>query len=245
MFDVLYKPSNLPALIYVVFGCLVPAFTGLHAFLIINTMLLWVIHKIFALYKNDATLGRCFDIGFLISIVSMFYFPCIILFLFYIISLSIFQPFAWRDYVLSFMGLLAPWFLVWIVLFLNDNSHLMAALFSAKNFKPVFLLQTITNKNIITIGSLSLLLIVSLYKLRSNYYKNVIKTRNCQLSFLLLLVTTGFITLIPVEHSVAKFSLLIIPVSVFVSYFFLVLKKVWLAEMVFMCLLALLIYNYF
>ena len=78
-FEVLYKPSNLPALIYIVLACLLPPFIGLHPFILINTLLLWILQKIFRLYKNDNTLGLCFDIGFLISILSMFYYPCIFL----------------------------------------------------------------------------------------------------------------------------------------------------------------------
>lgn len=244
-FEVLYKPSNLPALIYIVLACLLPAFIGLHPFILINTLLLWILQKIFRLYKNDESLGICFDIGFLVSILSMIYYPCIFLFIFYLLTLSILRPFIWREWAVSLMGIIAPWFLLWVVLFLSDRAQLFYDVFNPSNYKPVVLLNSLTKKYIITISSVALLLFLSLLRLRSNYFKNVIKTRNYQISIFILLIVTSFIVLIPYHHSETRFTLLLIPLSAFISYFFLAAKRIWFAELLFACLLVTLLLNYF
>jgi hypothetical protein len=244
-YEVLYKPSNLPALIYIILACLLPAFAGLHPFIFINTILLWILQKIFKLYKNDDSLGVCFDIGFLISILSMIYYPCIFLFVFFLITLSILRPFVWREWVVSVIGLMAPWFLLWVILFLSDRAQLFYDVFNGDNFKPVVLLNSLSKKYVLTLSVLGILLLFALFKLQVNYFKNVIKTRNYQICFLLLLITTFVITLVPFLHSETRFSLLVIPLSVFLSYYFLAAKKMWFAESLFVCLLVTLLINYF
>ncbi len=244
-FDVLYKASNLPALVYVTLACLFPEFVILSPFLLINLVLLWLLHKTLMLYKSDTSLGSCFDICFLISLVCMLYFPSIILLGFFLISLSILQPFSWRDYAVSLIGFVTPWFLVITGLFLSDKQTLLTSLLNVENVKPVLIVQSLTQKSWVALGVIALLLIISLYRLRSNYYKNVIKTRNYQLTFLLLLIAGVIMILVPVNHSLSRFALLVIPLSVFISYYFLTIKKNWLAETVFVLLLMVLLYNYF
>jgi Family of unknown function (DUF6427) len=243
--EVLYKPSNLPSLIYVVVASMVPVFIGFHPVIFVNSILLFTVDKIFKLYKNPAPLAIDFDISFLIALASLFYLPCILLTFFFFISLIIVRPFSWRDWLVSLMGLLTPWFLLFTIFYLGDRTSILAESFSIVKLKTVISVYAGTARPVLfTLIAVALLLLLSLLKLRGNYYKNVIRTRNYQLVVFFMLMFTILITVIPYEKALFRFALVAIPASVFISYYFLAAKRAWYYESLFVLLVVIWGYNY-
>ncbi len=242
--EVLYKPSNLPALLHLVSLSVLPGFLGFTPFLFINTLLLLVIHKTCKLYKAPGALGLAFDACFILAICTMLYSPCILLLLFFIISLSILRPFNWREWMVAAMGFVTPWILLTVFLFLSDQQSTTHMAEDVTRLKPFVNFKTLSSSHLLTIFSLLFLLTLALLKLRNNFYKNVIKMRKYQLCFFVLLLIMLLIIIIPFQHTEARFSLLAIPVSVFLAYYFMVLKRIFVFELLFTLLLAVVAYNY-
>jgi hypothetical protein len=242
--EVLYKQSNLPAALYVLIFSTIPDFLVFNPFLLINCLLPVIIYKTFLLYKSEQTLSVAFDSCFLIAIATMIYFPAVLLLIFYLVSLSILRPFSWREWVTSFLGFMLPWFLVWTVLFLMNQSDLLLPPEPVRAWKPVLLLSTITKQHFITGIFYIGVLLLALGKLRTNFYKNVIKMRKFQLCFLVLFLLMLIIVLVPLQHSVSRFNLIVLPLTLFLSYYFVSIKKSWWFELLFLFMLALILFNY-
>jgi hypothetical protein len=245
-YEVLYKASNLPSLIYVVVASLIPVFIGFHPVLFVNSILLFALERIFRLYKNPAPLMLDYDICFLISLASLFYLPCILFTFFFFISLLVLRPFSWRDWLVSIMGLATPWFLLLTIFYVLDQTPQLFNSFSITR------LQTVINLNagaakpaLYTLIAVGVLLLLSLNKLRANYFKNVIRTRSFQIVVLFMLLFSIVIIIVPYEKSLFRFALTSIPASLFISYYFLASKKVWYFETLFLLLVFIWCYNYY
>jgi len=242
--EVLYKPSNLPALMHLISLALLPSFLCFSPFLFINSLLLLSIHKTLQLYKAETALGLAFDTCFIIAGMTMLYSPCILFLLFFIISLSILRPFNWREWLVALMGFITPWILIWVILFLMDKQGSVHMFDDVQHLKPLVKLHTLSKANTVTAAGILILMVLSLFKLRNNYFKNVIKMRKYQLCILILLIITLLIVFIPFQHSEARFSLLAVPVSVLLAYYFIALKRSFFYELLFSLIIALLVYNY-
>ncbi|MFI5220050.1 MAG: hypothetical protein ACHQNT_11250, partial [Bacteroidia bacterium] len=110
--EVLYKGSLLPGLFFILLSGSIPQFISFHPILIVNSILIFILDKIFRLYKNETPLTLDFDICVLLSVITLFYFPAIIFLLIYAIGLIILRPFSWRDWIVGLMGFLTPVFFV-------------------------------------------------------------------------------------------------------------------------------------
>ena len=96
----------------------------------------------------------------------------------------------------------------------------------------------------LTIIVVAAIFVLSLFKLRLKFLKNTAKTRSYQLIILFFsIISMLMITFTPVEM-LFRFSILCIPLSIIIAYYFLTTKKTWIIEPVFYLLVAFIIYNY-
>lgn len=242
--EVLYKTSYLPALFYVVFCSIIPSFMGLHPVLVVQSIMIFALDKIFKLYKHPAPLPLCFDIGFLISLASLVYFPSFAYFLFFAVSLVILRPFELRTWVTAILGLAAPWFFTAFYFFMSDSLNVFENILSQFRVEQKPDLSAIDVQGITTtLIVISLCLAAALLKLRGNFYKNVIRTRSFQWIILILLLFTLGVPLFSLDKDLYEFSMASIPLSVLIAYFFLAVKREWLTESLFVILLVLLVFN--
>ena len=91
-----------------------------------------------------------------------------------------------------------------------------------------------------------LVLLMSLNRLRKNFYKNVIRTRTNQriviLFFLIAVMSSMVLKIIPLY----QLTLLAIPLSVLFSYYFIAEKKrPWVSELILWSMIGLIAWNHF
>ena len=100
-------------------------------------------------------------------------------------------------------------------------------------------------KYILSVVIVGILFILSLLKLQTNYFKNVTKSRLIQ-QLLVLLIPIGIVSvLFSRDESLYRSSIIVLPVSIYLAYYFLSGKKRWVMELMFLLLCAGWIYNYF
>ncbi|HQP02075.1 MAG TPA: hypothetical protein PK337_07235, partial [Bacteroidia bacterium] len=124
----------------------------------------------------------------------------------------------------------------------TNKMHLRITEVNTDTWLPVIKLQSLSWHYILPALVIAVILFLSFLKLYANYSKNVIRMRKFQLCFMLLLVFLLLIILIPVQQSAARFSLLIPPICLFLSYYFIAIRKIWWFEIlstVFILLIAL------
>ncbi len=243
--EVLYRNSFLPGLFYLVLACSIPQFISFHPVLIINSILIFTLNKIFRLYKNDTPLAWDFDTCVLLSIMTLFYLPAIIFLLLYAISLIILRPFSWRDWVVGFMGFMTPVFFVLLYFFLTDRLPEIKQLIYSTELNRKFNIKNVVPAGYpLTILWVVVLFILSLFRLQLNFQKNAAKTRNYQLVIIFYLIIALLMIIFTPAEMLFRFTILCIPLSIIIAYYFLTAKKTWITEPIFYLLVILIVYNY-
>ncbi|MFI5220602.1 MAG: hypothetical protein ACHQNT_14040, partial [Bacteroidia bacterium] len=176
---------------------------------------------------------------------TLFYFPAIIFLLIYAIGLIILRPFSWRDWIVGLMGFLTPVFFVMLYFFLTDRlDEFGEMVFSNEITRQFNIKNAVPPGYPFTVLWVAIVLLLSILKLRGNFYKNVAKTRNYQQLIVFFLVVSLLFLIFTPSAALYRFSILTIPLSVIIAYYFLAAKKMWISESLFYILIILIIYNY-
>jgi hypothetical protein len=234
-YEVLSKQSYLPAFFYILLMSNSSGMLCLHPLIPANLFMLFALNSILSSYRKDAAFSHAFDAGFLIAMATLFYFPYIVFFPMLGAGLVIFRPFNWREWIISFFGVLIPYIFAAVVYFWREELDYL--LYDKMFFPiiqgpariplpPVFYV-------LIIIGIL--LLLISMSKLFSSVGSGPQKTKKGIILMVWFFIFSGFSLLVAPEISVKYFSALGVPVAVFYSFYFMHAKKDWLSEL--LCLL--------
>lgn len=107
-----------PGIFFVIFSGL---YFGLHSLtpeLIANILMLIGLFRITEIHKTKKAFTELFDAGFLLGLASFFYFNIIVLTAFFIIAILTLRVFYWKEIVVFFLGLIAPYIVLAVMLFL-------------------------------------------------------------------------------------------------------------------------------
>lgn len=244
--EVHFKRSWLPALIYVVLAGLIPPFLWIHPALFATSLLIFALDLIFQFYKNRQALSLIFHTGFLLGLASLFYLPTVVLFVFFFLSLIVLRPFSWREWIVGFMGITLPFYLAFTTYFLLDRLPVLYHDIFITGIRRQLELDLLFVKAYIpSISWAGILLLLAIGKMRSNYLRNATKTRLIQQLLFVLIPILILSALLSKDDQPYRFQPVALPVAVYVSYFFLSGKKMWMMETAFMLLLAGWVYNFF
>ncbi len=115
------KYSFLTSLMYVL---LMSSFMGLlqmHPLLFSNFFILLAVKKILQTYDQEVVLVEVFNVGMLISVAGLFFYPAWIFFIVLIISLFIFYIIEIRSFLAASLGLIMPVVFLALYLYLIDS----------------------------------------------------------------------------------------------------------------------------
>ncbi|MFY9309213.1 MAG: DUF6427 family protein [Bacteroidia bacterium] len=241
--EVLSKPSFLPALLYIVFMSSDTAQLTLYPLLFANLFILLAIHKLVSSYRKDTAFSNSFDAAFLLSVASLFYFPCVVFFPVLYVGFILFRPFNWREWVIALIGIVVPFTFVFTYFFWND---MLGSLWSIQLFYPNPQRSKLATSDGFYVMLSVCLLMVSLAfgKLFTGLSDASQKNKK---GILLLLWLTGLALLsvfLSPEITLRNFSVLAIPAAVFCSNYFLKMKRTQLGEVLFFMLMIALFINH-
>ncbi len=237
------KINYLPALFYIVCSSMYVKFLLLSPELLANTFLLLALLKVFSLYKKKKIYTQVFDIGFLISIASLFYFPSVIFLFFFYIVLIITRTFNWREWIIALIAFCIPYFLTAVYYFWNDNLYQLWENQILCQFRGRTANLTFNTSELTLTIYFVFILLIAFIKFQQKYLRSLVETRN-YLSIIVWYLIIGSISflLVPIL-TITHFFILSIPTAIFLAYYFNEIKKTWLAEILFIILLALIYIN--
>jgi hypothetical protein len=241
--EALTKKSNLPALFYIIFMSVNSSMLTLHPVLFANLFILFALNKIFNSYRKDIAFSQVFDAGLLISIASLFYFPCIILFPVIGIALILFRPFNWREWVISFIGVLVPFIFVCTYYFWNDIMEYF--LYDKMVFPIVFKKDRIPPSRpfYVLLGIGWFIVLLAFGKLFNGLSGGAQRTKKALILMIWLFIFGGISIFIAPQIATKYFALLAIPLSIICSNYYLRLKREFWSEILFLALLIALFVN--
>jgi hypothetical protein len=241
--EVLTKQTWLPALFYILFMSNNPAMLSPHPMLFGNLFVLFAINKVLSSYRKDNAFSQSFDAGMLLSVATLFYYPCIVYFPFLAAGFIILRPFNWREWFIAFLGALVPYVFVIVLYFWNGTLDylLYDKMFyqflrekSHPEFPRSFYFMLSVGWAIILFSLFTLLQGVG------------IATQRSKKSAILLIWFFFFSALsifIAPEVSTKYFSGLAIPAAVFCANYFAHIRRSWWAESLFILLVASVVIN--
>lgn len=110
----------LTAAIYVVFMSSQPQLVQPNLMLLVNLLLILLLYAVLNLHGRNESLSALFDAGMLVGLATMLFLPSFAFMAFILITLMIFRLYRWREWVVPFIGLAAPWLFYATYLFWYD-----------------------------------------------------------------------------------------------------------------------------
>jgi hypothetical protein len=243
-YNLLGKPTFLPALMYITLSGLFSPFLILSPPLICNFLLIWMLFKFMTLYKGEDAKSIAYDAGMIVALGSLIYFPFIYMFLAIWIALILFRPFNWREWISGVLGYGTIFFFLAVFYYLNDriNKFYLIWLPLGKKFPDHI---SINSYNYLLLIPVIMILVLCFFKLHQNFFKSYVQIRKSfQLLFFIFLIA-AFSFYVNAAFHINHFVLCIVPAAAFFAYYFLYATKKWFYESLFLLLLISIVYFQF
>ncbi|MBL0310111.1 MAG: hypothetical protein IPP77_10655 [Bacteroidetes bacterium] len=236
---ILSKRNYLPGAIFIVFSSFLPQFLLLDPAAVSFTFLIAATGKIFSIVRKEKANGDIFDIGFLIAIASLFYFPSILFLLFGYIGLATVRAFSYREWTILFLGFIAPFFLVFTFYFWIDDLPILLSLLENNHSINWLNGFHFTQMEWALLGVLGFISMVSYVMLPAAIYSSVIQTRKFALLLLVFTVLSLVSFLLLQYASLTHILWLSLPLAIIISMLIMQVKRVWIYEVIHLILILL------
>lgn len=232
----LAKPSYLPALLYLTGSSLFLQFMILSPPLICNFLLIWIMDKFLKIGKSPSAMMTMFDIGMIIALGTLIYFPFIVLLVMLWLSLLLYRSFNWREWITGIIGFLTIFVFIAVYYYWNDNISQFYKIWRPLANRFPSSLQINFNDYLILIP-VGVIIILASLQLRENFFRSFITTRKAfqMLFFMFIVAILGFYT--KPDFRVSHFILSVPPGAVLLAYYFSNAKKRWFYESLFAILI--------
>lgn len=240
-YSLLGKPTFLPALLYVTTGSLFSPFLLLSPALICNFLILWMIEGFLSVYKRDEVSSVMYDLGMIVALGTLIYFPFIAMLPLVWICLIIFRPFNWREWIAVIIGFITIFFFLAVFYYWNDSLEKFYRIWLPLASKFPTNLRINLYDSLVLIP-VAIILILGFFQLQKNFFRSVVQLRKSfQLFFFMFIIGLGSFYL-KQDLVLYHFLLCAPPASVLMAYYFLHANTRWLYESLYFVLLASIIY---
>lgn len=242
-FDLVPKNTLVPAMVYVVLMSYSPSLLGLHPVVIPTFLTVLILFYLFQVYTEEGAFAQIFNIGLLIGISSLFYFPSIFLIVFIWLTFIVYRLYSWREWVIPLTGIVTPYLFLFTYYFMIDGlkpPYLAYLTYFSKLtiFKFSFDFSVM---NYVITTLLALLFIWSAFMLLGDIQEKIISLRKRYWAVFWLLNAAILTYIISDNFFKWHQEFILIPASVFIAYAFSQLKSLKWAEIfwiVFVLLIA-------
>ncbi|MFN4233585.1 MAG: DUF6427 family protein [Bacteroidia bacterium] len=242
--DVLEKKSNLPALLFIVLASSFTSFLNFHPLQPAIFFLLLSLNRVLDAYQASSALSNAFDAGFFLGIAMLFYFPFFWYMPFLWTCLLIVRPFIWREYALSVIGALLPILFSVSYYYLSDNLPYLwfdKMVYSLSERNLIYPSESPMWWGVFMVGCFILFFSIGLLNKRLS--NSIIRAKSTIQVFLVYALFSIFIVFVTGTQQAYIFYLFVLPIALIWSNYFIMLKKQWLAELLFSVYLVMLIIN--
>jgi hypothetical protein len=209
---VLPRPNYLPGMSYILITSLLPDWSHFSAPLLINSIMIWVWHRMMELYNSQRPGSAIFAIGVWTGVVSLLYIPAIAFLLLVLFGLITMRPFRIREWFVGLLGFTFPYYFLFLVLYLTGH-------WSWSNIVPhiIFILPAHPSSIWVSLGMAWLVIpfIIGGYFVQKNLNKVLIQIRKSWSLLLLFLMVAVIIILINEVNSYENWIIMAVPFAAF------------------------------
>ncbi len=239
--------TNLfPGFFYVLVASALPEFTHLSPLHMANTFYLLAVVNMFSIYNNNKSAGAIFNIGFLISLGSLFYFSYLVLLLAGFSALGILRAFNLRERLMVIVGALVPYLLLGTYYFWHDQlGYFLSFQFNTGlQWFSVFSLSPLNPAAYFKLGFITFLSLVTIVSNNQNIARRVRESQKKISILYWMLFLAVFTVLIQAGINLDHLLVLAIPLGILLSFNFTQLSNSWAELLHFFLLLLILFFQY-
>lgn len=235
--------TYLPAFFYILIASSFIQLQRLNPVIIGALFVYFAIDYLFGTYRSEYALNKLYLAGFFISIASLFWAPFATLFILIWISLTVLRPFIGREWLVSLLGFITPYFFIIVYYFVFSENYL-------HTFFDIFLSNFVLIKHFyhlhfsyyIFYSLLSILIIIASFNIVRNLQKKKIKTRKFYLInwWLFMMGLLLFVLFKNIKYEIVY--LLAIPVSYLLTDYFYSIKRNWTINVITILLIGSIVY---
>lgn len=223
---------QLPGLIYLLVACSFESWSQLSPVFLSNTILILMLERIIALSRKEFALVAVFDLGVLVAVGSLLFFPFIAHFLTVIIGLLLMRSFVFREWLDGLAGLLTPFLLTAVYYYWQGSLTLFFDRFFLEPFyKGMPSMAFDFSWSQWLIGALFVgLLLISLFNLQRLFLKSTVQLRK---SYTLIIWSLGLSMgslYLQTAISFLHFSSIAVPLALIATHFFMTTEQKKIVE---------------
>ena len=229
------RAGFIPALSFVLLNMLLPFHTST-VFLLLNGMLLLVFKLLIVVYKQNNANNQLLLTGFVVGCLASMNTPFLTLYCWIIIALMIMRPSSLREYLLSSIGFILPFY------FLISGLYLFDKLNFSMVFPPVaidFKLPALSPLEWTKISLFLLLPWIGMFSYNIQIGKMMIQARKAYLIMLILVMAILVICLFSIKDMSTTLTLMLVPSTLLFSPLFLVFRKNFIPNLILIALVIL------
>lgn len=243
-YNLLGKPNFLTALMFMTLVSVFIPFLVLSPTLICNFITIWMLQKLFNIYKHADVKGIMFDLGLLVALGSLIYLPFISMLILIWASLIIYRSFVWREWITPLLGVIIVYFLLAVIYYWTERMDEFYRIFEPFTYAIPTRLNMDVHDYFVLIP-IFIALIGFLFILKDNFFRSIVQIRKSfQLLFVMLILIFASFYLNQ-DKSVNHFLLAVPALSIYLAYFFSNAKKKWFYEILYILIIITIIYFQF
>jgi len=213
------RPNYLTGMAYILVTSLMKDWNVFSAPLLVNSLLIWIWFSMMNWYNSSKPKSAIFNTSLLVGLLPLIYSPSLAYLILLLFALMVIRPFRITEWFVGLLGLITPYYFLFVVLFLIDK-------WSWSQILPKISLHLpqLPHSLWITGGIILLLLpfLIGGYFIQANLNKMLIQMRKSWSMLLLMLVVSILIIMINPGNSYLHWMLLAVPIAAFhgAAYYF-------------------------
>ncbi|MDZ4203709.1 MAG: hypothetical protein U1C46_02710 [Bacteroidales bacterium] len=239
------KSTFLPALVYVILMSYLPRQLTIHPILVANFFLILSLKNITQCYRKTNAFKESFNASFWIAVASMIHFPLVLMIVFVWMAFIIYRISTWREWVISFIGFLTPYFLLLSYYFLTDGLRNFATFFMEQWNRFTKITISLSNELFLFWLLFGLIIGVSFFKMMTMRGEKLIIIRNTFTVLIVMFFSCLAIVLSSGSDPINLLHLLFPPSAIIITYYFIETRKLFFPELFFSLLLIIIAVNKF
>ena len=229
---ILAKKNYLPGAMFIIFASFFKEFLLLTPASVALLFLIICTARMFALLKKEKSYGDVFDLGFLVAVAMLFYFPSVLFVLFAYIGLATMRPFNYREWTIVLLGFISPVILVFTFYFWNDKADVLLAQVANAHQGNWLVGITLNMADKILVGGITLCTIACLVLLPASLYSSLIQVRKFATSLVVFLALVLVAIVLEQNIRLSHLILMALPLGIFSSMALMQIKRKWLSEVI-------------
>lgn len=243
--DMTPRNSALAAILYIIFVSWSPVMLTINPMLICNAVLLIFLYMLLKIFETKDPYEQIFSAAFSVALAVFIDISVVWLLLMMMIGMMVYRIFSWREWFISLIGFVLPFYFVTVYFFLNNQFQDFTSSL-LKIFNPGYTFEFhfnwITSTFLIIFASLMAWTIMAVL---NTVREKVIAIRKKYITMIWFFLIALLCIPLPSPEFPVRTTFLFLPAASLVSYYFSNLKKLWLMEIVFGTMFLMIVLNRF